>query len=104
VDEKLKESFKSSPVLRQLFVTKDNDVVIGQAPNAPIFIFLGSLLGAGIASFFGGPISSVFIWLALASLWVWGLLELLAGVNLFRRLLGMAALFGVVAYALAPLI
>lgn len=70
-----------------LFLTSDGKYVIAQRPNALLLSWLGVKIASYLPVFDEyrntmGDISTVL-------LLVWALLELFAGVNLFRKLLGL---------------
>ncbi len=82
----------------RLLRDKDGKLVIGQKPNLPIIAWFAAymLQASPFLESFDKELSVV----ATVSLYVWALLELLRGVNLFRRILG-----GIVIVALTiPLI
>lgn len=78
-----------NPLLKTLFVTKDNKIVIGQLPNVPV-------LGAGallVASQFVPPELQPWTEGGYTSLLiVWSVEEITSGVNLFRKLMGCGVL------------
>lgn len=70
-------------------------ITIAQAPNLPLWIFGAASIAASIAAWLtpaGGSAATALRWLALSSLFVWALDELLRGVNPFRRALGAGTL------------
>jgi hypothetical protein len=72
------------------FKDKDGQVVLTQSPNVSIiafvfFSFIGIVFHNGIL----GYLTKV---LAFGSIFVWSWLELLKGVNYFRRALGLVAI------------
>lgn len=90
---------RRSAILKRLFVTREGKIVVAQAPNAPLYVWLVF----GLATFFtaGGPRH----WCMLASeaaLAVWSVLEIGWGVNLFRRVLGLVVGILVVGWILRP--
>jgi len=64
---------------------------VAQMPNAPLVLFVGFRVAQALVSP-SGTAHDVLRWLAIAALALWGLDELLRGVNPFRRILGAAAL------------
>ena len=74
----------------RLFKTKDDSYVVGQKPNVPILIAIFSMI---IALLIGeGTLRVVVLFVALVSILIWAGLELVQGINLFRRLLGSGVL------------
>lgn len=74
---------------RKLFEDKDGRVVLIQKPNTAILVWLMSMI---IVRLTHGTLQTRFQLLAFISLAAWAVMEILWGVNLFRRILG----FGVV--------
>ncbi len=79
----------------KLIRDKDNNVAIVQFPNLPligwaVFGLLSYLLSSG------RPHAGLLA-LSHASLFTWAYLEIRSGVSLFRRLLGIIILLGIVA-------
>lgn len=76
-------------IFRTLFTCRDGSFVIAQKPNPALvafFIFwLISFSSVGQLSQYSG-------WLAFLAGVYWGLLELFSGVNLFRRMFGLAVI------------
>lgn len=62
---------------------------IAQFPNPPLLIGLAALLLRSLTS---GAWADAFAAIAYVFIAVWAYLELTAGVNLFRRVLGLAGL------------
>ena len=75
---------------KNLFKTKNGDIVVGQRPNAPILIWFTTLLLSQIPQL--DEVQSELLTLSTAALVVWALLELTRGINLFRRLIGAGIL------------
>ena len=80
---------RHNPLLRSLFVTQDNKIVIAQPPNAPLW-------GAGVlfvVSRFAKPPLRRWVKGCYRGLLVgWSVAEIGWGVNLFRKLLGCVVL------------
>ena len=77
---------RSSPPLRWLFETRAGDIVMGQRPNPP-------LIAAVVLSLVGFVVHLPIVVLLTALAWgVWAALELFAGVNPFRRIMGLVVL------------
>jgi hypothetical protein len=70
------------------------DIVIWQLPNIPQIAWVALTLGS---LFTTGTLSNILWYAATAALAVWALLELLRGVNYFRRILGIVVLLLIVA-------
>lgn len=68
---------------------------VAQFPNAPLIVFLAATVLHRVTD------QDVFTVVATTGLVVWALLELVAGVNLFRRALGAVVLASVVAGTVA---
>lgn len=67
------------------FKDKDGKVVIGQFPNWPIFAILALYIGRSLFDSLNTEIGY-----AIVGLWIfWGAWEVYAGVNLFRKTLGL---------------
>jgi hypothetical protein len=64
------------------------DVVIAQAPNPPLFVFLGATVAGWIAPV-DSTVHDVLAWVAAGGLAWWALDEVVRGVNPWRRLLGV---------------
>ncbi len=80
--------------------SRDGRIVIGQWPNLPLWIF-GAAAGLSwlLEAVLPGLPAPVFLGLrivALASLAVWALDEIVRGVNPWRRCLGGAVLVGLI--------
>jgi hypothetical protein len=68
---------------------KNNKVVIGQTPNA----YLISWAVLTLASLFiNGSLSTILEWLGILALTIWAFLEIIKGVNFFRKIMGSAVL------------
>lgn len=65
------------------------NVVIWQFPNLWLIAWAGLTF---ISLLFSGNTADVFTWAASAALIVWSILEVLKGVNGFRRALGLVVL------------
>ena len=65
-------------------------ITIWQWPNIPLWVFLVARVAQAI---FDGSWLGVVATIALV---IWALLELVKGVNPFRRLLGLAVLIGLI--------
>lgn len=76
--------------LRQLFTDKNGNIVIAQRPNIPLTIWVATiiLLSLNTNIFFENALAVVGT-LALA---IWAFLELVSGVNMFRKLLGLCVI------------
>ena len=88
VPDPLARKVRASPVARWLFETRSGEIVIGQRANPPLIAAVVlSLLGLVVRV----PVVSVLSGIAWA---VWAALELVLGVNPFRRILGLVVLAG----------
>ncbi|MCB9817030.1 hypothetical protein H6795_00640 [Candidatus Nomurabacteria bacterium] len=76
--------------LRKLFTDKNGHIVIAQFPNIPILVWFGAVVATSIStSSTADTVLSTIGTVALAS---WAFLELVSGVNYFRRSLGLIVL------------
>lgn len=74
--------------LRKLVTTKEGRVAIGQPPNVPVLIAAGLSVLAFLLGFVA-PGFAHWVGYAASVAWIyWASLELFAGVNGFRRILG----------------
>lgn len=64
-------------------------VVIAQSPNPALLVWLGAFAGRIVS---GPELDAKLSWIGSGALIVWGLDEILRGVNPFRRLLGAVVL------------
>lgn len=71
--------------IQKIFICDDGSKVIGQRPNAPLIIWLILL---AVHQFSDGSIALYSNLLANGAGLYWGALELLSGVNIFRRIVG----------------
>ena len=78
----------------------DGRIVMGQPPNVAILIFTGAIVLTFLLPPRAAVVSGV---IAYASLAWWAYDELFFGVNPFRRMLGAAAVVGLVATAVAAI-
>ena len=74
-------------------------IVLAQAPNAAILVFFASYV---LRWFTGDRLGSQLGNVGMGALIVWGLDELIRGVNPFRRLLGAIVLGWEITHLLAP--
>ncbi len=73
----------------KIWKDKDGHVVIWQMPNVWLIIWAGVDFASIITK---GHLSSVLWWIGTVDLGVWALLEVVKGVNYFRRALGLIVL------------
>lgn len=78
----------------------DGRIVMGQAPNLAILVFTGAIILAFLLPPRAGVVFGV---IAYGSLAWWAYDELFFGVNPFRRMLGAAAVVGLIATAVAAI-
>ena len=74
----------------KIFKDKDGNVVITQSPNMPIIIWLLAVIADKFID--GGLVSQFLSIVGTVAISVWAMLEILSGVNLFRRILGAIVL------------
>jgi hypothetical protein len=84
----------NNPVFDKLFKDSSGKIVIAQMPNLPIIIW--AVLSLLKIVYKTGRINLGLDILASVSLFVWGVQELLQGVNYFRRGLGAIVLIGLI--------
>lgn len=65
-------------------------IIIWQNPNPPLYIWAGATILAKLIQ--NGVLHNLFEATAFIALLVWSLLEILRGVNIFRRVLGAVVL------------
>ncbi len=75
--------------LRWLFLTKDGEIVVAQAPNLPLILAFVADVVSYLAK---GQVQSVSDWIAKGLFGLWAVMEIGWGVNPFRRLLGVGVL------------
>ena len=73
----------------KIWRNEDGDIVIWQWPNAWL---IGWAVVTLISLVVTGKVSDVFFWIGVGLLLVWSALEILKGVNYFRRALGVVVL------------
>lgn len=72
--------------IKQIFKTKDDEYVIGQFPNAPLIAAFILWVGARLYE------NDLLVLGYRGALLVWALLEIVWGVNAWRRILGSCVL------------
>lgn len=77
---------------------KNGDTVVVHKPNLPLMVFIVAAVLYAIFQY--SKAGKVFGWISFAALIIWALWELLAGVNYFRRLLGLAVLLLGIAFSI----
>jgi hypothetical protein len=78
----------------KFFKDKDGRVVIFQSPNIPIIVWLCSLVLSRITP---EPLTRMILGrVSMLALVLWALLELVWGVNYFRRVFGLVVLASIV--------
>lgn len=76
--------------IADIFKDRDGKVVITQKPNLPIIVWFVSVV---INKFLSGGVVSQFVsTIGTTAIAVWATLEIISGVNLFRRILGTVVL------------
>jgi hypothetical protein len=85
-----------STVFDKTFRDNEGKIVIAQAPNPPLIVWIVSSLLSLI--FTTGTINTVLDVVAIGSLFTWAWMELFQGVNYFRKTLGLVVLIGLVAF------
>ncbi|MBE9155437.1 hypothetical protein IQ265_01065 [Nodosilinea sp. LEGE 06152] len=80
------------------FRDREGNIVIGQMPNLPILVAVGAtILQAVLPS---GNLQVVTALVAFGTWYTWAWQELFAGVNYFRRSLGLLTLVGLITLTL----
>lgn len=83
-------------LIDKTFRDNEGNIVIAQAPNLPLIVWIVSSLLALIVP--AGQINFALQIIANGSLFTWAWLELFDGVNYFRRGLGLVVLIGLIAF------
>jgi hypothetical protein len=79
-------NIKNSKLAAALFKCKDGKFVIFQYPNLPLWV---AILAYALRLFLKiQPIYNILDWVFNISILVWAILEILWGVNLFRKIFG----------------
>lgn len=86
---KFENSVRANPVLKRLFITADDQFIVGQSPNAPLY---GALILFVLSLVVKGQMQISFIIGYRLCLIIWSIAEIGWGVNLFRRILGAGIL------------
>lgn len=87
-------------VLDHLFRDSQGQIVIAQMPNPPLLIGIGASFAQRLLP--EGSLRTGAEWITFAALFIWAGQEVVAGVNLFRRSLGLTVLVSLIASALQP--
>jgi hypothetical protein len=81
---------KCRTLLDKFFRNSSGEIVLGQSPNVPFWVWVATkILGLFIET---GTFADFLDIVGTGALLVWAGLELLLGVNYFRRLLGLIIL------------
>ncbi|MGB3310211.1 MAG: hypothetical protein WBG32_11600 [Nodosilinea sp.] len=81
-----------------IFRDREGNIVIGQKPNLPVIVaVVATLLQAILPS---GSLQTIVALIAFGTWYSWAWQELFAGVNYFRRSLGLLTLLGLIALTL----
>lgn len=81
-------------VIEKIFITKTGNIVILQRPNLPISAWIIAKIAEHITH--EPVIKEGLAQTSVAFLLIWSVLELLQGVNYFRRILGLFILLGII--------
>jgi hypothetical protein len=73
-------------IWENIWKDKKGKIVIWQMPNIPLIIWAVATVVSLIVT---GKSADVFQWIGDIALVVWSLLEIIKGVNYFRRILGL---------------
>ncbi len=90
----------SSPIDWMFRSRETGKIVIAQLPNLPLWLFIATL-PFGWFTEQGSTISDAATLVGAAALLWWAVLEIVSGVNPFRRLMGLAGIGFVVARILS---
>ncbi len=90
-----------STIIKNFFRDKNNQVVIFQNPNGPLVVWLVLTLASLLP--LGELFKNITSTTATLALLVWALLEITAGVNTFRKTLGVFV-FLMATYSLSRLL
>lgn len=83
-------------ILDIIFRDKNGEIVIAQPPNLTLSVWIGASLLQFV--FTDQPIHQGLEVISLVSILIWAFQELFAGVNYFRRVLGLVVFLFAVAY------
>lgn len=87
-----------SSLVDRIFRDREGNIVIGQMPNLPALVAVGAtVLQAVLPS---GNVQVVTALIAFGTWYTWAWQELFAGVNYFRRSLGLLTLVGLITLTL----
>ena len=87
--DKVGKVYKSKN-MHSIWKDKHGKVVIVQHPNAPLIVWFVSFLLANLPML--SSYADLFEIIAFGSIFTWAWLEIVSGVNLFRRLLGIVVM------------
>ncbi|PSB27732.1 hypothetical protein C7B70_21780 [Chlorogloea sp. CCALA 695] len=90
---------KGVTLFDRTFRDGEGNIVIAQMPNLPLIVGLGAIVLQLILP--GGKLQTGADLIAFGALFTWAWQEVFAGVNYFRRALGMIVLVGIVALKLS---
>lgn len=77
-------------IFKKLFYSKSGRLVIIQFPNIPLFIWLICIITNKFIS--SSTIGTVLSITGTVALLIWAILEIVGGVNYFRRIVGLVVL------------
>lgn len=79
---------------QKLFLDKNGKIVLAQKPNLPLYGWLVFFVLSKLTDV--QPYQNYFSWLSATLLMIWAILELVSGVNYFRRLIGVLVIIGLI--------
>lgn len=82
----------------RIFRDSEGRIVIAQAPNLPVLVGIAAIALQFIVP--GDKLQMLLILVGFGALFTWAWQELFAGVNYFRRALGLVSLVGLITLAL----
>ncbi len=91
---------KETTLLDRIFRDSEGKIVIAQMPNLPLLVWLAATLLQLFLT--NGRLQTGADLIAFGALFTWAWQELFAGVNYFRRALGLIVLVGIIALKLYP--
>ncbi|GAB4384414.1 MAG: hypothetical protein Kow00121_47850 [Elainellaceae cyanobacterium] len=93
-----KPEAKQTTLFDRTFRDSEGNIVIVQAPNLPVLVGLAATILQFVLP--SGNMQTTFTLVAFGALFTWAWQELFAGVNYFRRSLGLITLVGLVTLGL----
>lgn len=89
----MSKSFKTPKIWNKFWKDKSGKIVLFQSPNRPLIVFICFAI---LGRFIPGVLGSICSDISRAALMYWAALEVLQGVNYFRRTLGVVVAVSVI--------